>query len=203
MESLTGTPSSEVLTERSEQRFAKTCAVIRKFFAKDPEVAEEAISLAKNMLSVARAEIIAKVAATPAEPIDFFVDLFKVDNAGGEVSVPDVTLSKYIEAGNETPDPFDHVVNFQRNELLKSDAGVGDFSWDPPLTKSAAPAPVEHDGGPLNKSQIQSGMQKQFGEVREACSAWEEEAIQKAIRALDVPLFFDLLEKVKSRLAAA
>jgi len=58
----TVTLSAEFL-EHSNQRFEKARGAIRKIFANNPEAAEEAIELAKQMLAEARAEALALIAA--------------------------------------------------------------------------------------------------------------------------------------------
>jgi hypothetical protein len=189
-------------SERSAERFAQVSAVIQELFKSHPEEGAEALRIAKSAIASARAEAIAKATSDPDPVINpEFRELFVIPSDGiirRELSREDQVGNVWIHGPN-----FEKIVNQQRASLLNKGVGaVSDCSWDAPLVKSTAPRSSERDA-PLYKSEIQSGMTRQFSEIRASCSPKEEALIEKAIRALDLPCFFQLLEAVKIRLAAA
>jgi hypothetical protein len=180
-------------SERSAERFAKTCDVIRELFKNHPEETEETIQLAKSLLVSARAEAVAK-AASATELSSEFSDVFAVPHDGAvlrhEPSREDRVGNIWAPGAAEAFEKSLRAANAHKSESF-------DSSWYEPVG-----GVQKSTDAPLAKGELVSRLYSFLEKLRPHCINDEAEQLEKAVRCSDVALFAQIGEGILSRVAA-
>jgi len=173
--------------ERRIERFAKITDVVRELFKGHDEEAEEALTIAKSMLSTARGEAIAKSSDLPMD--SQFSDVFAIPREPG-IRRPELT--REVTAGNL----WLHPLPIQKSDRTFSDGF--DDGWFEDMGRVAV-AKSSSEDAPLGKGECSSRMHKLHARIRPMASDVENQQMQKAIDCLDFALFAQLAEQVLER----
>jgi len=180
---------SQTFSERSAARFAKVSAVIKELFKNHPEEADEALAIAKSMLSAARGEAIAEFVSDAGVSPEF-ADVFAAPH-GDEIIRP--TLTREITAGN----PWVHGAAFEKSFRRATSPATFDAAWHEPIGRVK-----KYSDAKLAKGEVVSRVYSFLEKLRPHSINDEAEQLAKAARASDVALFAQIGESVLARVAA-